>query len=189
MWEARGFECLAEALPSITLPDESADVLYSYDLVEHMENHENVLRYFSEARRVLKPNGLLISIAPNAETIGSMFFLYEYQHSFQTALARLETMLAATGFNVELTRSFLSSYGLARSPLPRIGDRVRHTWHCCSRAARCSARCFEVSSGRRRCSRCTRICLTMLLWLREKQSREWLGHRGGCLWTMSTGGP
>lgn len=52
------------------------DVVYSKSFIEHLNNPEN---FFKEATRVLKPNGLLIILAPDWETQHRTFF-DDYTH-------------------------------------------------------------------------------------------------------------
>lgn len=122
--ESRGYRILSSPLPAIQLDDACVDLVYSYDVVEHLGDYSTVLAYFSEASRVLKPGGHIVVIVPNAETIGHLFYLYEYQHSFFTCLDRMETMLEDTGFSITSARPFLTGMGLSKSPVIRIADRV-----------------------------------------------------------------
>jgi SAM-dependent methyltransferase len=66
-----------------TLPyqDQSIDVAYGVELVEHMENPG---RFFKEAARVLKPGGDLIITTPNILSLKSRlgFLLTGYTYSF-----------------------------------------------------------------------------------------------------------
>ena len=66
----------------------------------------------------------MVVIAPNAETIGNLFYLYEYQHSFLTTLSRIETLLGDAGFKVIGSRAFLTSLGLSKFRAIRIVDRL-----------------------------------------------------------------
>lgn len=47
---------------SIDLADNSVDVLVSFETIEHLKNPE---KFLSEAKRVLKPNGIIIVSTPN----------------------------------------------------------------------------------------------------------------------------
>ncbi|MGB7923691.1 MAG: methyltransferase domain-containing protein [Pyrinomonadaceae bacterium] len=47
---------------SIPLPDQSVDLVTSFETIEHHEHHEDMMR---EIRRVLKPGGVLIISSPN----------------------------------------------------------------------------------------------------------------------------
>lgn len=51
--------------------DNTFDVLYSKSFVEHLFKPE---RYFEEAYRVLKPNGLLLTLVPDWETNYKIYF-------------------------------------------------------------------------------------------------------------------
>lgn len=122
--ESRGLRVMSEPLPSIDLDDGTIDLVYSYDVVEHLGEYSNILRFFAEASRVLKPGGHIVVIVPNAETIGNLFYLYEYQHSYFTCQHRIETMLVDTGFNITASQSFLTGIGLSKNRIFKALDRV-----------------------------------------------------------------
>lgn len=116
-----GFEILSDPIPPIKLEDDSVDLVYSTQLIEHMENYTTVLEYFQEAKRVLKPGGILISVTPNYDTIGMIFYLFDYQHNFVTNRGRLEHLSQDAGFDHIASRPFLTNIGL--SPLAFV-DRI-----------------------------------------------------------------
>jgi len=58
--EKRLFNCYGENMDKI--PDDFADVIYSYQVLEHVQNIDDVLK---EVRRVLKPNGIAYFTMPN----------------------------------------------------------------------------------------------------------------------------
>ncbi len=122
--EERGFRMLHKSLPEIDLPEASVDIVYSYDVVEHLGDYTTVLDFFVEAKKILKPGGHIIVMVPNAETIGHLFYLYEYQHSFFTSIDRLQTMLSDAGFEITSSRAFLTELGLTKSKLNQGLDRV-----------------------------------------------------------------
>jgi SAM-dependent methyltransferase len=53
---------------SIPLPDASEDVVFCLHVVEHLANPQ---QFFSEARRVLRPKGLLVMATPNLDGLGA----------------------------------------------------------------------------------------------------------------------
>ena len=53
------------ACDSVPLPDESVEVVTSFETIEHHDKHEEMMR---EIKRVLKPGGLLIISSPNRLT-------------------------------------------------------------------------------------------------------------------------
>jgi len=122
--QSRGLTISAQKLPYIDLPDDSVDIVYSFDVLEHLDDHSVAMTFMSESQRVLRTGGHIVAIAPNAETLGVLFYLYEYQHSFFTTVYRLESMLKDSGFNVTSSGRFLSSLGLSENPVARTVDRL-----------------------------------------------------------------
>lgn len=55
----------AEDLP---YPDETADVIVCFDVIEHLASPE---QFFSHAYRVLRPGGLLLFTTPNPQSLGA----------------------------------------------------------------------------------------------------------------------
>jgi 2-polyprenyl-3-methyl-5-hydroxy-6-metoxy-1,4-benzoquinol methylase len=51
-----------DASQSISLPENSVDVVVSFETIEHLSNQE---KFLSECRRVLKPDGIFICSTPN----------------------------------------------------------------------------------------------------------------------------
>lgn len=109
---ARGHRILAEPLPSIALPDASVDCVHSMDVIEHLPSYSAVLDFFHEAHRVLRPGGYLSVIAPNYNTLGSLFYLYEYQHTYITNHDRLAALVDDAGFTLVEAAAFLTPLGL-----------------------------------------------------------------------------
>ncbi|NNF27490.1 MAG: class I SAM-dependent methyltransferase [Gemmatimonadetes bacterium] len=119
--EARGFDVLCSSVPPIPLGDGSVDAVYSVDVFEHFQTYREAMGVCVEAYRVLKPGGALVIVAPNAETLGRLFYEYEYQHAFVTNKGRLEEMVRDAGFQVEKSRAFLTVGGLSPWwPLDRL---------------------------------------------------------------------
>ena len=153
---ARGIHSIQSAVPPIPVDDASVDVVYSVDVFEHLPSHKEAMEVCLEAHRALRPGGRLVIIAPNAETLGRLFYQYEYQHSFVTNKGRLEAMVLDAGFEVERSGAFLTLLGLSTLwPLDRlvahlcipvgrsslfIGLSGSWVWiACCSGSTRCCA--------------------------------------------------
>ncbi len=121
--QSKGLTIVEKGLPEIALSDREVDVVYSFDVLEHLDNHNVAMTFMSEAYRVLKPDGHMIVIAPNAETLGPLFYVYEYQHSFVTTVYRVQSMLRDSGFVMVSSGRFLTSFGLSEGVLARSLDR------------------------------------------------------------------
>jgi ubiquinone/menaquinone biosynthesis C-methylase UbiE len=61
----KNLEFLQGSCESIPLPDNSVDVVTSFETIEHHDKHEEMMQ---EIKRVLKPGGLLIISSPNRLT-------------------------------------------------------------------------------------------------------------------------
>jgi len=113
---AQGIECRAVEDGRLPFPDAHFDVAIAVELLEHIEGHEGL---FAEARRVLRPGGLLLMTTPNILSLKSrvQFLLTGYPYSFPSldpaeldpvaqhitpfSLDRYRWRLAQSGFDVE----------------------------------------------------------------------------------------
>lgn len=83
--------------PSIPEPAQSVGLLTAFEVIEHLsEAHVDV--FLNEARRILRPDGVLVGSTPNAAVHceDSAFHLKEY------TAGELEELLRAHGFTLEL---------------------------------------------------------------------------------------
>jgi ubiquinone/menaquinone biosynthesis C-methylase UbiE len=87
-----GVHFLQGACESLPLADESFDLLLAFEVIEHLERWQDML---SEARRVLRPSGVLLVSTPNkawyTESRGSSgpnpYHVHEFEYrEFETAL-------------------------------------------------------------------------------------------------------
>ena len=120
----KGFTILPDPIPSVDTPDGSIDIIYSYDVLEHMENYSTILSFFNESKRILKPDGSIVVIAPNAVTLGHIFYMHEYQHNYFTNTERTVSLLNDAGFEVTNSRSFLTGFGLSKYKVLNVIDRM-----------------------------------------------------------------
>ena len=78
-YNAKNIEYIAGDGGAIPLPDDSVDVVVTFETIEHIKDYE---RFIREIKRVLKPDGLAIISTPNdlefAE--GNHFHLHEFQY-------------------------------------------------------------------------------------------------------------
>jgi 2-polyprenyl-3-methyl-5-hydroxy-6-metoxy-1,4-benzoquinol methylase len=65
-WQSCG-----DALP---LEDNSVDIIYSFDMIEHVRSNDELVRFFKECARLIKPSGYIFIRTPNCNL--PMKFLY-----------------------------------------------------------------------------------------------------------------
>ncbi len=115
-----GFDIIQDTIPPMPLNSDSVDLVHSADFVEHLVDYREVMAFFKESFRVLKPGGYISVIAPNYETIRTLYFKYEYQHSFIVTRHRIGNALEDCGFEIVNSRSFL----ISPAPWKNIMDRI-----------------------------------------------------------------
>jgi SAM-dependent methyltransferase len=79
----QGIECkLADLSKSLPYPDNSFDVVFSVEVMEHIHDHES---FFRESLRILKPGGMLLVSTPNILSFKSRlrFLLSGFFYSFE----------------------------------------------------------------------------------------------------------
>ncbi|MCP3899792.1 MAG: class I SAM-dependent methyltransferase [Desulfobacteraceae bacterium] len=105
--EREGIHVVNQLVPPIDFEDNQFDLIHSFHIVEHMTNYHEVMQFFMESYRVLKPGGYFSVIAPNYRMIKHLFFQYEYQHSFVTTLDNVKNGLADCDFDILEAKCFL----------------------------------------------------------------------------------
>lgn len=109
-----GFKTLNAEGTMLPLASGSADLIHAYDVLEHFGGFQEAFDFAVETMRVIKPGGLVSVITPNYETLGPLFYKYDYQHSFVTTRHRVERLLQDVGFEVVHAKTFLFNIGLTR---------------------------------------------------------------------------
>lgn len=117
---ADGINVVKSSVPPIDLKGDEFDLVYSFHIVEHMKDYHDVMEFFAEAYRVLKPGGYMAVIAPNYRLVKNVFFQYEYQHAFVTTLDNVSNGLKDTGFDIEDAKCYLTWL----NPKKRVFDRI-----------------------------------------------------------------
>jgi SAM-dependent methyltransferase len=100
------------------IPDDSIDVVFSSNLMEHLGTAETLLTTLAESRRVLRPTGLLISLVPNAKYVGMDFYDF-LDHTLPLTEVSFGEALALSDFEqLEMIPRFLpySAQNLSRAP-------------------------------------------------------------------------
>lgn len=118
--QALGFEVINQTVPPIPTESECFNLVHSKHFVEHLSSYPDVMEFFSESYRVLKPSGYISVIAPNYRTIKHLFYQFEYQHTFITTKERLRNMLIDSGY--EIVKAL--NYSLWLSPKLNKLDRL-----------------------------------------------------------------
>ena len=81
------------------LPDDSLDVVFTSNFLEHLPTKSHVEKTVAEIRRCLKPGGTLIAMGPNLRLVPGAYwdFWDHYIHLTERSLAELLTL---SGFRV-----------------------------------------------------------------------------------------
>jgi 2-polyprenyl-3-methyl-5-hydroxy-6-metoxy-1,4-benzoquinol methylase len=105
MAEKSGLKVHTGSIEEIGLPENTYDLAFMIQTIEHVEKPEKVL---SAARKVLKPNGKLVIVTDNTDSIDFKFFKGSYwggyhfpRHWNLFNRKSLSNLAAKTGFEVE----------------------------------------------------------------------------------------
>lgn len=82
------------------LGDESVDVVFTSNFLEHLATKEDCGRVFEEVRRVLRPGGRFILLGPNIRFAYREYWDY-FDHRLPLSDRSLAEGLTATGFRLE----------------------------------------------------------------------------------------
>ncbi len=85
--------CDLETQP-LPFPDHTFDVVYSKSVIEHFYHPENLV---AEISRVLRPNGLAITLTPDWDTMYRVFY-EDFTHRTPFTLQSLEDIFSLHGF-------------------------------------------------------------------------------------------
>lgn len=118
---AHGFDVVEAWTPPFPGGDASEDVIYADQVLEHMPGIDAARAFVSEARRVLRPAGILFVVVPDYLKERGFFWDIDYTHNFVTTERRVRQLLYDGGFEVvEMVRSIGAARGLARDLLAGV---------------------------------------------------------------------
>ena len=82
------------------LPAESLDVVFTSNFLEHLPDKAHVEQTLSEARRCLKPNGLIVCMGPNVKYVPGAYWDF-WDHFVPLTDLSLSEVLKLKGFRIE----------------------------------------------------------------------------------------
>jgi SAM-dependent methyltransferase len=95
-----GFFLQDSSEPWRDVPDESIDVIFTSNFLEHLPDKTSVRRTLREAHRCIKPGGRFIAIGPNAKHLGGLYWDF-WDHEIPITDNSLAEALCAEGFTIE----------------------------------------------------------------------------------------
>jgi SAM-dependent methyltransferase len=83
------------------IPENSLDLVFTSNFIEHMPDKAAVARSLREARRCLKPGGRFIAMGPNIKYVAGFYWDF-WDHQIPFTENSLAEGLLASGFSIEL---------------------------------------------------------------------------------------
>jgi len=105
------------------LPDDSVDVVFTSNFLEHLQSKEEVERTVAEARRVLKPGGHFIAMGPNIRFVHGNYWDF-WDHAVPISDRSLIELLAVQHLEIVDKYDRFMPY-TSSSPLPQAPVLVR----------------------------------------------------------------
>ena len=115
---SRGIDVTEAFTPPIPGADESLDLVYADQVLEHMAGIDAARAWIAEARRLLRPNGRLFVVVPDYLKERGFFWDIDYTHNFVTTERRMRQLMYDGGFDItRVVRSIGRATGPARDLL------------------------------------------------------------------------
>jgi SAM-dependent methyltransferase len=115
------FDVVEAFVPPIPATDRSQDVVYADQVLEHMPGIDAARAFVAEAKRVLRPGGVLFVVVPDYLKERMFFWDIDYTHNFVTTERRVRQLLYDGGFDVlQTVRSIGLAQGLMRDVLAGV---------------------------------------------------------------------
>lgn len=101
------------------LPDQSLDVVFTSNFLEHLREKPALQATVGEALRCLKPGGLFIALGPNIKYLAGEYWDFFDHYTALTELSLAEA-LTMTGFHVEEKIAKFLPYSMSQGSQPPL---------------------------------------------------------------------
>ena len=102
------------------IPDHSLDVVFTSNFFEHLPDKTSLGKTLDEARRCLKPGGLLIAIGPNIKFLADAYWDF-WDHHVALSDASIREALETRSFTTEACIDRFLPYTMSRKrPIPDL---------------------------------------------------------------------
>lgn len=119
---SKGMTVIESWTPPIPVADQSADVVYADQVLEHMSGIDAARQFTAEALRALRPGGLFFVVVPDYLKERTFFWDVDYTHNFVTTERRVRQLFNDGGFEtLHVERSIGVATGLSRDALAAGG--------------------------------------------------------------------
>jgi len=114
----KGLTVIASWTPPMPVPDQSADVVYADQVLEHMSGIDAARQFTAEALRALRPGGHFFVVVPDYLKERTFFWDVDYTHNFVTTERRVRQLFHDGGFDtLHVERGIGVATGLSRDAL------------------------------------------------------------------------
>lgn len=101
------------------IESETLDVIFTSNFLEHLPDKSSLERTISEARRCLKPNGLLICVGPNIKYVPGAYWDF-WDHYVPLTEMSLSELIKMSGFSIELCIGRFLPYSMSAGRTPPL---------------------------------------------------------------------
>lgn len=97
--------------------ENSLDVIFISNLLEHLDSKEDVFRLLNEAYSILKPEGRILIMQPDIALVGNEYWDF-FDHKVPLTYASILEVLIAIGFTIQYTKYPFLPYTTRTRHLP-----------------------------------------------------------------------
>jgi len=114
---AAGIQFLLQdcAEPWAGIAENSLDVVFTSNFLEHLPDKAALVKALRQARRCLKPGGRFIALGPNLKYLGGRYWDF-WDHQIPLTEMSLAEVLRSEGFTVDVARARFLPYTMAAGP-------------------------------------------------------------------------